>query len=229
MKYKSFKYYINENESTFNSFVEKVFQNQWEFVNNQFGYFTDKYHCKDESDIYRIVFFPRQDIDTLGDRKSTVKQKLVGFLTSENQGNPRFFTKDSYENIKYHLEYLSSIGIHIHGYVPSKDRNGNILDNPETDYVGLIFSQKTGANDNIDFSFYKDGNSQVKERIDKTKPVLAINSTSIKLLKKFQFDDGWQLVDFGMDDLADYTNKEEPENNQETPEEDEEENKNEIK
>lgn len=229
MKYKSFKWYLKEDEdkNNFNAFVEKVFERKWEFANSQFGYFTDKYHCKDESEIYRIVFFPIQEINQLS-RKSDLLKKVKGVLTSENQGHPRFFTKDDYHNIKDHLSYLSGIDEKIHGYTPTKDAQGNITDNPETDYMGIIFSQKTGANDNVDFSFYKDGNSQIQERIERTRPVLAVNSNTIKIVASLEFDDGWEIKEFsGMDDLSDNTpDEEEPEENpesQETPEGEEEE------
>lgn len=203
MKFKSFKRFLLEEEdrNQFNAFVEEVFENKWNVANKEFGNFTDKYSVKDVTEIYRILFYSIQEIQQLT-RTADLKRKIQGTLTQENQGHPRFYTKDDYHNIKDHLSYLSSIGQKIHGYTD---------ESAEQNYMGIIISQQTGTNDNVDFDHYKDGNSEIRKRIDTTKPVLAVNAQDFKIVASLEFENdgnGWTINEFrGMDDLTD----EEPE------------------
>jgi hypothetical protein len=197
MKLKSFKRYLREeaDQDSFNAFVEDVFNGKWEIAIKEFGNYTDSFHVKDESVIYRILFFRKEEIGQLS-RVSDLKRKISGILTSENQGHPRFYTKDDYHNIKDHLSYLASAGMKIHGYTD---------DSAESIYMGIIISQKTGINDNVDFDNYKKGNTEIRKRIDTTKPVLAINNTNFKVVASMEFDNGWEINEFNndMNDLSD--------------------------
>lgn len=218
MKFQTFKRYLREAEDTdnFNAFVEDVFDGKWDTAIKSFGNYTDKYHTKDTSVIYRILFFKKDEIQQLT-KASDLKRKVAGVLTSENQGHPRFYTKDDYHNIKDHLSYLASIGQKIHGYTD---------DSAEQYYMGVIISQKTGSNDNVDFSHYKKGNSEVRRRIDTTKPVLSINNMDFRIVASLEFESGsgWTINEFtGIDDLKDEEDLPvEPEDAELEPEQEEE-------
>lgn len=197
MKVKTFQRYICEEEerNIFNAFVEEVFDGKWSVAFKEFGNFTDKFHCSDVSDIYRILFFPITEIQKLT-KDSDLKRKVSATLTSENQGHPRFYTKDDYHNIKDHLSFLSSLGQNIHGYTD---------DSAESLFMGLIISKSVDMNDNVDFTHYKNGNSQIQDRIDRTKPVLSVNPNGFdfKIVASLEFDtNGWEILEYtGVDDL----------------------------
>lgn len=219
MKFKNFKKFLREakEDDTFNAFIEDVFEGDWAVAAKNFGNYTEKYPTKDASKIYRILFFKKEEIDQLT-KSSDLKRKVQGVLTSENQGHPRFYTKDDYHNIKNHLSYLSSIGEKIHGYTD---------ESAEQYYMGIIISRNIGANDNVDFSHYKNGNSQIKTRIEETKPVLSINSTDFKIVASLEFEsdgEGWIIKEFtGLDNIKDEEDEEPIENTDEQPEEETEE------
>lgn len=227
MKILSFKRYLREAEDkdSFNSFVEDVFDGKWNVAIKNFGNYTDKFNVKDTAEIYRIVFFKKEEINQLTSA-TDLKQKVSGLLTTENQGHPRFYTKDDYHNIPDQLSFLSSIGEKIHGYTD---------DSAEQLYMGIIISQKIGANDNVDFSNYKNGNSEIKKRIDRTKPVLAVNATDFRIVANMEFDnqgDGWTVKEFNSRDFKPEGDEEEIESDEieETPDEElEKEKQNEIK
>jgi len=204
MKIKSFKTLLREEENnTFNAFVEDIFDGKWSVAIKNFGNYTDKYHVKNVPLLYRIIFFKKEEIDQLSNT-SDLNRKIRGVITAENQGHPRIYTKDDYKNIKDHLSYLASNGQKIHGYTD---------DSAESIYIGIILSQKTGNNDNIDFENYKGGNSEVNGRIKATNPVLSINATDFKIVASLEFDkNGWEIYEFnGIDDLQKGEDAEEPE------------------
>jgi hypothetical protein len=222
MKLKSFKRYLKEEEDkkSLNAFIENTFEGNWGKTKTDFGNFIEEYSCKDDVPLYRILFFPKSEIEQLS-RISDLKTKIKGILTTENQGHPRFYTKDDYNNIPDHLSFLVGIGQKIHGYTD---------DNAESTYMGIIFSKKGDTNDNVDFSHYdsKIGNKEIMDRIDKTKPVLSVNPTEFKIIASFEFEDkeGWKINNINksaLEDNIDNNPEEEPEENVETnPEEKEE-------
>jgi hypothetical protein len=204
MRFNNFKKFLREakEDDTFNAFVEDVFEGKWALAAKNFGNYTDKYHTRDTSNIYRIIFFKKEEIEQLT-KSSDLKRKIQGVLTTENQGHPRFFTKDDYHNIKNHLSYLASLGEKIHGYTD---------ESAEQYYMGIIISQKIGANDNVDFINYKNGNSEIQKRIEATKPVLSVNSTDFKIKASLEFDSddgGWIIKEFtGLDNIKDEEDEE---------------------
>lgn len=206
MKLKTFKRFLKEEEDkkNLNAFIENTFAGNWSKTKTDFGNFIDEYHCGD--DLYRIYFFPKSEIEQLT-RISDLKAKIKGVLTTENQGHPRFYTKDDYNNIPDHLSFLSGIGQKIHGYSESGS---------EQTSMGIIFSRKAGS-DNVDFSNYdrKIGNAEIAERIDKTKSVLSVNDLNIKIVANFSFEDkiGWYINPISNEFENDISNDEQPEEN----------------
>lgn len=193
MKLKSFKRFLIEEDdkNAINAFIENTFQGNWNKTKTDFGNFIDKYSCKSGT-LYRIMFFPKAEISQLT-RLSDLKQKIAGVLTTENQSHPRFYTKDDYNNIPDHLSFLASIGEKIHGYTD---------DNAETSFMGVIISKDANTDDNVDFAYYdKSGNKQILDRIERTKPVLSVNSETVKIVAGFEFeqDGGWQVNDINKD------------------------------
>jgi len=67
MKVKSFKRFLRESDdkTQFNSFVEDVFAGKWNTAIQNFGNFTDKYHCVDALQLYRVMFFDKSEIAQL--------------------------------------------------------------------------------------------------------------------------------------------------------------------
>jgi hypothetical protein len=222
MKLKSFKKFLKEEQdkNSLNAFIENTFEGNWAKTKTDFGNFIEEYSCKDSHPLYRVIFFPKAEIEQLS-RISDLKTKLKTFLTTENQGHPRFYTKDDYNKIPDHLSFLVGIGQKIHGYTD---------DNSESSFMGIIISRKSEGNDNVDFSHYdsKIGNKEIKDRIDKTQPVLSVNSNDFKIVASFEFEDkhGWVINNINksaLEDNIDNNPEEEPEENAETnPEEEEE-------
>jgi hypothetical protein len=189
MKLKSFKRYLTEEQdkNALNSFIENAFAGEWNKTKTDFGNFIGNYSCQDGGMLSRIIFFPKTEMEQLT-RLSDLKTKLKALLTTENQGHPRFYTKDDFNNIPDHLSFLAGIGQKIHGYTDN---------DAETSYMGIIFQKKSNTNDNVDFKNYDGhlGNNQVKERIELTKPVLSVNSDQIKIVAAMEFEDrrGWVI------------------------------------
>lgn len=224
MKLKSFKRYLKEDQdkNALNAFVENTFQGNWGKTSTDFGNFIEEYNCKDDLPLYRILFFSNTEMANYT-RVSDLKQAILAILTKENEGHPRFYTKDDYHNIKDHLSFLSGIGQKIHGYTE---------DNAETNYMGIIFERKAGGADNVDFANYdgKIGNKEIADRIEKTKPVLSVNATSFRIVASLEFINrqGWTVNDINKSDLEDNINnapepEEEPVDGQEVNPEDNEE------
>jgi glutamine cyclotransferase len=62
--------------------------------------------------------------------------------------------------------------------------------------MGIIISKKGNTEDNVDFSNYNGtaGNKQIMDRIETTKPVLSVNSETVKIVAAFEFEeDGWTI------------------------------------
>lgn len=224
MKLKKFKRYLKEEEDkkSLNAFIENTFQGNWNQTKTDFGNFIEEYSCKDSHPLYRILFFPKTEIEQLT-RITDLKAKIKGLFTTENQGHPRFYTKDDYNKIPDHLSFLAGKGEKVHGYTDN---------NAESSYMGIIISRDSNGNDNVDFSNYdgKIGNKEIADRIELTKPVLAVNSMSFKVVASFEFEDrrGWvinpvikDLEDDLKDNVPQEPQPEEETNNQETPEEEE--------
>jgi hypothetical protein len=223
MKLKSFKRFLKEEDdkNSLNSFIENTFEGNWGKTKTDFGNFIETYSCKDSDVLYRIIFFPKTEIEQLT-RLSDLKQKLKSFLTTENQGHPRFYTKDDYHRIPDHLSFLAGLGQKIHGYTD---------DNSETNYMGIIISKKGATNDNVDFSHYdgKIGNKEIASRIDTTKPVLSVNDPStVKVVAGFEFEQGtgWTINDLDktLEDNIGNSDEVELPDTTTTPEEEEQEN-----
>ena len=189
MKLKSFKRYLKEEEdkNALNSFIENTFEGNWNKTKTDFGNFIEEYSCTDGSPLYRILFFAKSEIEQLL-RISDLKVKIKAILTKENQGHPRFYTKDDFNNIPDHLSFLAGIGQKVHGYTDN---------NAESSYMGIIIKKSSESNDNVDFSHYdgKIGNKEIMDRINRTKPVLSVNPTEFKVVASFEFEDknGWTI------------------------------------
>jgi len=218
MKLKSFKRFLTEEDdkNAINAFIENTFQGNWNKTKADFGNFIEKYSCKDGRPLYRIIFLLKSEVAQLT-RLSDLKQKIAGILTTENQGHPRFYTKADYHDIPDQLSFLASIGEKIHGYTD---------DNSETSFMGVIISKDSNADDNVDFSNYdKSGNKQILDRIERTQPVLSVNSETVKIVAGFEFEQngGWQLNDLNKDleDNIGNTPAEEPEAETSNPEDQE--------
>jgi hypothetical protein len=217
MKLRSFKSILKEaqDKQMLNAFVEDCFAGKWNETQTNFGNFTDDFSCKGGETLFRIIFFSKEEINQLA-RAVDLKIKIKALLTDENKSHPRFYTKDEYEKIKDHLSYLSSIGEKIHGYTD---------EGAEQRYMGIIISKNSNQSDNVDFSNYdgKGGNAEIKQRIERTLPVLSINDPDkFKIVANLEFvnREGWTIGQFTDNDIQ--GPEEEPEET-EQPQETEEE------